>query len=286
MSSRSPAAPGSAQDRGARRRDRRPFWKEVVRGEVPLESYHVPDELPPLERFENAAKLVRHFKTAHYPTRRLWLTFLMRALDLSPGARVLEVGPGCGFLAYEMCRRGYDYTGYDMVPQNEEMWRVTSRFYGLDGKVVVADICEAEGPPFFDAIFSLSTFEHIHDQPRAIRRCYELLRPGGRFVVFDGNILDPRMWWRQVVMRPIRSGGRQGGLKWVFGKGTVYEDYGLGWRGKEEDVKSIFWWRRQLRAAGFDVVTVLTSGYFRPALRALGLWPFAGTVLAVAEKPR
>jgi SAM-dependent methyltransferase len=174
-----------------------------------------------------------------------------------------------------------------MVEQNLALWAVTREFYNLPGRVTLQDICRVPDiGSAFDGIVAISTFEHIHDRDRAIANCYRLLRPGGRLVILDGNFLDVRKLFDQVVLRWIHTRGAKGGLRWLFNRDQVYEDYGMGWRGKDEAVKTVFWWRRALPRFGFRVVTVLTSAYFHPSARRLRVWPLVGPVYVVAEKPR
>jgi len=214
------------------------------------------------------------------------LTLVIRGLSLPEGGRVLEIGAACGKYAVELCLRGYEYLGFDMVPEAVDSWNIVSSFYGIRDEIRVQDICELrEIAAEWDGILAVSTFEHIHDRPRALRNCYELLRPGGRLVILDGNILDPRHLWRMLVVQPIRFKGRSGGLKWLLNRTKVYASYGMGWKGKDEDVKSVYWWRRELPRYGFHIVEATTSGAYDRWIRRLGLWPLVGRVYLVAKRP-
>jgi SAM-dependent methyltransferase len=262
------------------------LWADLAGDPARLERYDVPASAPPVAHLEQGRKLLRGLERADTPRSRLVLTFLLRALALPAGGRVLEIGPGCGQLAVELCRRGYDYTGFDMVPQNVSLWTITAPFYGLSGRVLLQDVCAVTGlDETFDGIVAVSTFEHVHDRDRALGTCFRLLRPGGRLVILDGNAWDVRKVWEQVVVRWIRTRGARGGPGWLLHRDRVYDDYGLGWRGKDEAVKSILWWRRRLPRFGFRVLTTRTSSYLRPTVRRLGVWPCAGSLYIVAERP-
>ncbi|MEJ2720674.1 MAG: methyltransferase domain-containing protein, partial [bacterium] len=149
----------------------------------------------------------------------------------------------------------------------------------LEGDVALQDICTVETDAQFDGIFSISTFEHVHDQELGLKNCFDLLKPGGRLVIIDGNLLHPGLLWNMIFVR------RDGGLNWLFSKRLVREDYGLGWKGKAEDVKSLFWWKRNIRKAGFSGSCFTTVCYNRPWTRRTGLWPFFGGIVVFAEKP-
>ncbi|MDZ7859573.1 MAG: hypothetical protein U5O15_02695 [Candidatus Krumholzibacteriota bacterium] len=105
-----------------------------------------------------------------------------------------------------------------------------------------------------------------------------MLKPGGRIVIIDGNIFDLRGTFNMIFKR------KDGGIRWLFNKNKVYDSYGMGWKGKCEDVKSIFWWKRTLRKHGFSVVKISTTSSFHDWFRKIGLWPFFGSVIAVGEK--
>ena len=76
---------------------------------------------------------------------------------------------------------------------------------------------------------------------------------------------------------------KDGGIKWLFNKGKVYDNYGLGWKGKCKDVKSIYWWKRNLKNHGFNIVSCTTNGAVRKKwIRFSGLWPLLGTITRCA----
>jgi ubiquinone/menaquinone biosynthesis C-methylase UbiE len=108
-----------------------------------------------------------------------WLPELVR-FDRYRGRRLLEVGCGAGFDAYDICSAGADYTGIDITPQNVER---TSRALidgGFTSKIVQAD---AEQLPFpdasFDVVFSNGVLHHTPDIRSALREAWRVLRPEG-----------------------------------------------------------------------------------------------------------
>lgn len=209
------------------------------------------------------------------------LTYILNHLSLPEGGRILEIGPGCCGLALEFCFRGYEYYGYDMVEENLAVWQILRSQYLLDGKVLLQDICTidtAKNESNFDGIISISTFEHIHNQPKALQNCYKLLKPDGRIIIIDGNIFDPRLLFNMIFRR------KDGGLKWLFNKSKIYRNYGMGWKGKCEDVKSIYWWKKQLRIHGFTNVSITTTGAFHRRVKKLGIWPFVGSIVVAGQK--
>lgn len=56
-----------------------------------------------------------------------------------------------------------------MVKENLAVWQILKSQYTLDGEVLLQDICTVDTTikeSYFDAIVSISTFEHIHNQSK------------------------------------------------------------------------------------------------------------------------
>ena len=238
-------------------------------------------DIPKCDHLSQGRKLLRRLESSTSRSSRRMLTVIMKGLSLPDQGKILEIGPGCCQFALEFCLRGFQYCGYDMVQQNLAVWHILKSQFGLEGDVSIQDICTVEAADkegYYDGILAMATFEHIHDQSRALHNCYKLLRVGGRIVIIDDNLLDPRTLLKMTFVR------KDGGIDWLFTKGKVYENYGSGWKGKCEDVKSIFWWGKNLRDHGFSIVSLTTAGALRRWVRLTGLWSFAGNIIAVGEK--
>ena len=53
--------------------------------------------------------------------------------------RVLEIGCGVGFDAYNIIREGATYTGIDITPENIERTKIHLGYFGLEGEILEAD---------------------------------------------------------------------------------------------------------------------------------------------------
>jgi SAM-dependent methyltransferase len=106
---------------------------------------------------------------------------LCEALDLRPGARVLDVAAGNGNATLAAARRWADVTSTDYVPTLLERGRARASAEGLAVKFEQAD---AEKLQYADATFDvvISTFGVMFtpDQEQAASEMARVCRPGGR----------------------------------------------------------------------------------------------------------
>ena len=111
---------------------------------------------------------------------------VLEALNLRTGARVLELGCGGGYYAYEAARF-VGRTGWvcaiDISPdQVAAAQRRCAEFGWVECRT--ADIA---APPYadaaFDAVFTVQVLEYLADLDAGLRQIHRMLRPGGRPVI-------------------------------------------------------------------------------------------------------
>ena len=126
------------------------------------------------------------------------------------GKRVLEIGCGAGYDAYELMRNGADYTGVDITPENPERVRQHLAPYGFEPRVMQAD---AECLPFpdasFDVVFSNGVLHHTPDMPKAFREVARVLAPGGSFWVILYHKTSVFYWLKLFLTDQVLRGGFQ-----------------------------------------------------------------------------
>jgi SAM-dependent methyltransferase len=97
--------------------------------------------------------------------------------------RCLEVGPGQGIDLLRLRLLCWDAHGLEVDPVAAERARITS---GSD--VRVGTLASTDYPAeHFDLVYMSHVFEHLPDPVRSLRRCRELLKPGGRLVLLYPN---------------------------------------------------------------------------------------------------
>ena len=162
------------------------------------------------------------FDTALRKRSEYELPFLFEVIPFASfrGRKVLELGCGAGFDAYEFCRNGADYTGIDITPQNIGRTQTHLGFYGYTPAVQQAD---AENLPFpdaqFEVVFSNGVLHHTPDMPRSFREACRVLKPGGEFWVIIYHKHSIFHWLTMGLDQYILRGG--------FRKRTFAQQKGL-----------------------------------------------------------
>lgn len=106
---------------------------------------------------------------------------VVELLAPQPGERILDLGCGDGVLTRKLQDMGCEVVGIDSSPELAQ----AALALGLD--VTVQDATEMRFSEEFDAVFSNAVLHWIKDADRVIRRVFEALRPGGRFVAECGG---------------------------------------------------------------------------------------------------
>jgi ubiquinone/menaquinone biosynthesis C-methylase UbiE len=173
--------------------------------------------------------------------------FVARAA-LGPGRRALELGCGTGVFLEKVARSGALIHGLDL---SEELLAKARARLGAFANVTL-DQGNAEQMPYedqaFDAVYGSSVLHHL-DLDAALREVHRVLRPGGRLVFAEPNILNP-----QVAV--------------MFHLGLTKEYFGVS---PDEMAFSRFAAKAALVRAGFREVCVTPFDFLHPATPATWL---------------
>jgi SAM-dependent methyltransferase len=125
-----------------------------------------------------------------------------RLSSLPPGARVADLGCGSGAFTELLRRAGYQSVGLDISPKLVALGR--RKYPGLE--LIEGD---AENLPFetesLDGVLLSGLVHHFPNPRRLAAEVQRVLKPGGRFVAFDPNRMNPFMWLYRNRSSPFYS---------------------------------------------------------------------------------
>lgn len=113
--------------------------------------------------------------------------FIVNALGLGSGARVLDLACGHGRISLELARRGFDVVGVDLSERSIALARDAAERESLPIEFIQADMREIAFVDDFDAVFNIFTafgyFEEEHENQRVLDAVARALKPGGAFLI-------------------------------------------------------------------------------------------------------
>jgi SAM-dependent methyltransferase len=198
--------------------------------------------------------------------------------ELAAGRRALELGCGTGVFLRRVAHCAAHLVGIDL--SQDLLARARQHVSGLGNVRLVCG--NAEAMPFpdasFDAVYGSSVLHHLGLE-RALGEAFRLLRPGGRVVFAEPNILNPQVF--------------------VMFRFDIWKEYFA--VSPDEMAFSRFRARLALRASGFTDVRVRPIDFLHPstpavcipAVAAVGaglehvplLREIAGSLLLTARRP-
>jgi ubiquinone/menaquinone biosynthesis C-methylase UbiE len=204
--------------------------------------------------------------------------FYVERGGLASGRRALELGCGTAVFLTRVARSGAELVGLDL--SQDLLVRAHERVREIANVRLVCG--NAEATPFpdrsFDVVYGSSVLHHLGLE-RALAESFRVLRPGGRAIFTEPNIVNPQVF---IMFR-------MGWLKEYF---AVSPD---------EMAFTRFHARRTLAAAGFSEIDVSPFDFLHPAtpasaldaVSAVGrrlervplLREIAGSMLIVAHRP-
>jgi ubiquinone/menaquinone biosynthesis C-methylase UbiE len=147
-----------------------------------------------------------------YQQRQAAVLDFVDAAALSPGASVLEIGCGAGYLTAELARRGLLVEAVDASPAMVESTATLLRERGLDRDVTV-EVADVHALPFSDASFDLvvavGVIPWLHSPGDAVVEMARVLRAHGQLIVTADNRLrlstftDPRAMLAQTPLKHL-----------------------------------------------------------------------------------
>jgi ubiquinone/menaquinone biosynthesis C-methylase UbiE len=131
---------------------------------------------------------------------------LFRMAFPQPAGRLLDIGCGSGMYFPLLSRRAERLVGIDI---SHEMIKAARRL--IDGKGldnVEAMQVNAVDLPFedgsFDSVIAFDVLHHVPDTDAAMAEVSRVLRPGGRFVSIEPNVLNPIVFAAHLIPKEER----------------------------------------------------------------------------------
>jgi SAM-dependent methyltransferase len=204
---------------------------------------------------------------------RHWKNELGGLLGTEP-LRILDVGCGPGFFSMILFMLGHNICSVDgaegMVRHAEE--NIKKLGFSPDVHLADAVLLEQFHPGSFDAIVSRDVVWTLYDPPKAFRRWKELLREGGKLIVFDGDYrrdhTSLRYYSLKFVSDVIKFLSREDKNKWKS-------------HGKDEAFHELLMIKHErpaydellLKESGFETVEVRPD-YFRNTPFRFDFWKY------------
>jgi 2-polyprenyl-6-hydroxyphenyl methylase / 3-demethylubiquinone-9 3-methyltransferase len=202
-------------------------------------------KMAPLHKF-NPVRLayIRDQVTSHFGRDR-------KRLDSLKGLRILDIGCGGGVLSEPLARLGASVVGADPAMANVE----AARRHAAQSNLIIDYRCTtaealADAGERFDIVLAMEVVEHVADVSLFLRRCAEMVKPGGLMIVATLNrtlksfalaivgaeyILRwlPRgthRWDKFVMPNELEGALERGGLQVTDREGMVYDLFADAWR--------------------------------------------------------
>jgi len=177
--------------------------------------------------------------------------FFVEHADLRPGRRALEIGCGTGLFVERTARSGATIHGIDL--STDLLAKARVRLRDLENvRLERGDVHRLPHPDgSFDAVYGSSILHHV-DLDAALGEAHRVLRPGGRIVFTEPNILNPQVAWMFLL-----------GPREYFGLSP------------DEMAFSRFRAGGVLRGLGFADVRILPFDFLHPGVPASWIGPVA-----------
>lgn len=141
---------------------------------------------------------------------------LVRAMGITPGGRVVEVGSGPGWVTEILMALGYEVDALepsaDMIAVARERLDQARRHHHLERPPRVAfhaeplETCTLPGDAY-DAVLFHAALHHVVDESKGLAQCFRLLRPGGVLGVSEGAWTPGDRYWEEKLDEAMRLYG-------------------------------------------------------------------------------
>jgi len=110
------------------------------------------------------------------------------AVKSAPGAKILEIAPGPGYLSIELAKRGFDVTGVELSSDFVDIEKKNAAEAG-----VIVDFRQGNASALplpdmsFDFLVCMAAFKNFSEPQQAMSEMFRVLAPGGTALIIDMN---------------------------------------------------------------------------------------------------
>jgi SAM-dependent methyltransferase len=201
-----------------------------------------------------------------------WISLIAELGHFYGDKRILEIGCGFGWEAAALSlETGATVVAMDILPsmidgvqQCLDAGKARGETFSVEA--LVGDICTVDLPAgSFDGMFSSEAVEHVHSLEAMYVRCFELLKPGGRFVIAnDSTAYNDEFRVRNMGMWPERDESWEH-AEWLAAEVRPVEHAGAKPYGamREEMIRAV---QPQLSDDEMKKVVHATAGLIKPEI--------------------
>jgi cyclopropane-fatty-acyl-phospholipid synthase len=131
--------------------------------------------------------------------------YCFQKLDLKPGDRILEIGPGWGAWFEYASKRGVKCTGISISQVSIDYLNGRAKTLGYDWELVYSDLLAYQTERKYDAIVIMGVIEHLPQYDKVLAKFLELVKPGGK-VFLDGSACTKKYELSSFMVKYIYGG--------------------------------------------------------------------------------
>ena len=131
--------------------------------------------------------------------------YCFEKLNLKPGDRILEIGPGWGASFIYASQRGVKCTGLTISKESKAFLERRAAELGHDWSIIDCDFLAYETTEKYDAIVIMGVIEHLPQYGAVLRKFASLLKPGGR-IFLDGSACTKKYELSSFMVKYIYGG--------------------------------------------------------------------------------
>jgi len=134
------------------------------------------------EEWKKRSKL---YDKLDWTNRQEYMEKFLKMCDLNSKYYLCDIGTGTGTIAHEVAEYVSKVEAIDISEDMLRIARQKNNSQNISYKIINAETLN-HPPNTFDCVTARMCFHHINDQKKAVKRCYDVLKPGGKLVISEG----------------------------------------------------------------------------------------------------